>query len=275
MNILVTLDRNYLEPLRVMLGSMFMNHPHDSFDIYMISEGLTIQDMNELTSFCHIHRSRLHPVKMNEAIFQNAPSKRYYSKSMYYRLLAAELLPGDLDKILYLDPDILIINHLSELYHLDLDDKLFAAASHTDNLGFSDMVNRLRLENYDAERYYNSGVLLMNLYRMREEVRKQTIFDYIEKNGKRLVLPDQDVLNALYGHQIVEVDETLWNFDSRHFERYYLQSKGLKDIDWIVENTAILHFCGKKKPWKKDYMDQFSLLYKHYQVLTRKMRSTF
>lgn len=41
------------------------------------------------------------------------------------------------------------------------------------------------------------------------------------------------------------------------------------DLDWVIEHTAILHFCGKAKPWKKGYLYRFGLLYKHYEQLTR------
>ena len=129
MNILVTLDRNYLQPLRVMLGSLYLNNPGETFEIYLVGDGLQAQDWEELERQC-ARRGALHPVTVPEDLFAAAPVVRYYSRAMYYRLLAAQLLPAELDRVLYLDPDILVINPLRPLYDTNLEGKLMAASVH-------------------------------------------------------------------------------------------------------------------------------------------------
>ena len=189
----------------------------------------------------------------------------------YSAVLGAELLPRSLDRVLYLDPDILVINPVRALYDTDLEGDLMAAATHTGLLaGITDPVNRLRLENYEAEAYYNSGVLVMDLSAMRREVRPGDIFDYAREHADILLMPDQDVLNGLYGGQILGVDDSLWNYDARRFDRYLLLSQGERDMDWVMDHTAILHFCGKRKPWNHSYQGRFSALYKHYQRLVER-----
>ena len=270
MNILVTLDRNYLPPLRVMLGSLLRNDPRETFDIYTIGDGLRPEDWAGLEALC-AGRGRIHPVEVPSDLFAGAPVARYWTRAMYYRLLAAELLPRSLDRVLYLDPDILVINPVRALYDTDLEGDLMAAATHTGLLaGITDPVNRLRLENYEAEAYYNSGVLLMDLTAMRREVRPADIFGYAREHADILLLPDQDVLNGLYGGQILGVDDSLWNYDARRFDRYLLVSQGEKDMDWVMDHTSLLHFCGKRKPWNRSYQGRFSALYKHYQRLVER-----
>ena len=78
------------------------------------------------------------------------------------------------------------------------------------------------------------------------------------------------MLNGLYGGQILGVDDSLWNYDARRFDRYLLVSQGEKDMDWVMAHTAILHFCGKRKPWNHSYQGRFSALYKHYQQLAQR-----
>lgn len=267
MNILVTLDRNYLPPLRVMLGSLLLNNPGEHFEIYVIGDGLTEEDLTGLERLCGM-RGRIYPVNVPAALFAEAPVARYWTRAMYYRLLAAELLPRELERVLYLDPDILVINSIRPLYDTDLKENLMAAATHTGLLaGITDPVNRLRLENYEAEAYYNSGVLLMDLAAMRREVRPADIFNYAREHEDILLLPDQDILNGLYGGRILGVDDSLWNYDARRFDRYLLVSQGERDMDWVMEHTAILHFCGKRKPWNRSYQGRFAALYKHYRRL--------
>ncbi len=273
MNILVTLDRNYLPPLRVMLTSLLANDPGETFDVYLIGDGLTAEDLWSLEALL-APRGRLRPVEVPEGLFDGAPVARYWTRAMYYRLLSAQVLPAELERVLYLDPDILVINPVRPLYGTDLAGDLMAAATHTGLLaGITDPVNRLRLENDEAEAYYNSGVLLMDLEAMRREVRPADIFDYAREHADILLLPDQDILNGLYGGRILGVDDSLWNYDARRFDRYLLTSQGAKDMDWVMGHTAILHFCGRRKPWQRSYQGRFSALYKHYQRLAERQLS--
>lgn len=269
MNILVTLDRNYLQPLRVMLGSLYLNNPGETFDIYLVGDGLQAEDWADLERLC-ARRGALHPVTVPEDLFAAAPVVRYYSRAMYYRLLAAQLLPAELDRVLYLDPDILVINPLRPLYDTNLEGKLMAASVHRGLTDISSRVNRLRLDTPEAEGYFNSGVLVMDLAAMRRRMDPAEIFAYARDHADVLILPDQDILNGLYSTELYPVEERLWNYDARRFDRYQLSSQGEMDMDWVMDHTAVLHFCGKRKPWHKSARGRFSALYKHYQrLLTR------
>ncbi len=77
---------------------------------------------------------------------------------------------------------------------------------------------------------------------------------------------------AAFGYQFfpVRVDDTLWNYDARNYNNYRLRSAGAHDLPWMMEHTAILHFCGKAKPWKPGYVYRFGVLYHHYAQLTRR-----
>lgn len=270
MNIFVTLDRNYMKPLRVMLGSMYLNNPGEDFDIYIAADGIEPHDLFGLDRLCIGGKVDYHFLQVDDALFESAPVIRYYSKAMYYRLLAAQLLPGDLDRALYLDPDILVIGRLRTLYNVELGDSLYAAAMHRGLTGISAPLSKVRIPDYEGNAYFNSGVLLMNLKLLRQEANPQAIFDYVQKHRQALLLPDQDVLNGMYAARILPIDESIWNYDARKFETYHLASQGRADMDWVAENTAILHFCGKRKPWNPSYRGRFSALYKQYdQMIAR------
>lgn len=268
MNIFVTLDRNYLPPLRTMLYSLFANNPGERFDVYAAADGLTAQDWQDLNTLAARYDSKIISIPIKDEWFTSAPTVRYYSRAMYYRLLAAQILPQELDRILYLDPDILVINPVRALYDVPMGDRLFAAAMHRGLTGISGTISRIRLPNYEADEYYNSGVLMMNLVRLREEISPKDIFDYTEKYRMALILPDQDILNGLYASRILPVDEVLWNYDARKYESYRLASQGEANLDWVIANTSIIHFCGKEKPWQKSCRSRFAALYKHYMHRT-------
>ena len=102
-------------------------------------------------------------------------------------MLAAQFLPEDLERVLYLGPDVLIINSLKPLWELEMGDFLFAAASHTGKTEIANSVNRLRLGT--DRNYYNSGVLLMELGSCRRAIVPEDVFRFVEDHAAELVLP--------------------------------------------------------------------------------------
>ena len=64
-------------------------------------------------------------------------------------------------------------------------------------------------------------------------------------------MPDQDILNALFSKQIKSIDEKFYNYDARRYRYYKLKTNRVWDMDHVIRNTVIIHFCGKRKPWKK------------------------
>lgn len=263
-NLLFSIDDGYVNQFKVTLYSIVRNSRQKSFNVYVLQKG-KLESHDNITSFCQQLGITYCPVVIGEEAFEDAPTTDRYPETIYYRLLAHDYLPQNLDRILYIDADILCINDISELYNLDLTDKLYAAASHTSDSNIPELVNKLRLRNFEAESYFNSGVLLMNLETIRKEVSRKDILDYIAQNSLRLLLPDQDVLNALYGHRTKQIPDQIYNYDARYNALYFTRSSGKWDLDWVIEHTVFLHFCGRDKPWKKSYRGRYSALYKHYQ----------
>ena len=267
-SLLVSLDQAYLPQLQVLLTSLYLNNPGERFDLYLLHSEIPAHALAPVTQQCLRLQYHLYPILMEEQLFADAPTTKQYPREMYYRLLAGTVLPRQLNRILYLDPDILVINPLRPLWELDLATHLFAAAAHTGKTELANSVNRIRLgTNHD---YYNSGVLLMNLEECRRSISAEQIFRYVAEHEKEMLLPDQDILNALYGKRILPLDDALWNYDARNYNTYRLASAGQHELNWVLQHTAILHFCGRAKPWKPGYFYRFGVLYLHYaQVTTR------
>ena len=267
MNLLFAVDDNYVDQLLTTLYSVYDNSRQTQLDIYILqSQPLTQND--RITAFCQRIGATYHPVLIAADAFDDAPTTDRYPKTIYYRLLAHEYLPQDLDKILYMDADILCLNPIQDLYDMDLGDKLYAAASHVSDDNVLDLVNKLRLQNFEMESYFNTGTLLMNLAAIRQTVKRQDIMDYIAANASALILPDQDVLNGLYGHYTLEVPDEIYNYDARYSLLYQARNRDW-DLDWVVANTVFLHFCGRAKPWLPDYNSRYAGLFKHYQHKAR------
>lgn len=124
-------------------------------------------------------------------------TRDYYSKTTYFRLFLPNLYP-QYDKVLYLDSDIVILDDIANLYNIDMGDNLVAAAP-DDVIQFNE-VFQTYVEKVvgvaDYRRYFNAGVLLMNLHQLRR-FKFQEKFIYLLDRIRFSVAQDQDYLNRL------------------------------------------------------------------------------
>ncbi|AYW49287.1 glycosyltransferase family 8 protein [Tetragenococcus halophilus] len=264
-NLLFSIDDQFVEQMKTTLFSIYQNtDASHQFTVYVLQKKLLEQN-EAIKSFCTKWKMNYVPLVIGEdSLFEYAPVSSRYPETIYYRLMVHKFLPYSVDKILYLDADILCINDFSDLYQLDLKEYLYAAASHKKLTNMTKMINQVRLKTYEAEGYYNSGVLLINAKKAREEVQAEDIFRFIKENQYNLLLPDQDILNGLYGNKILPIPDEIYNYDVRKNATYDAISMGEWDLDWITRNSVFLHFCGREKPWEDKYRGRYAALYKHF-----------
>ena len=143
--ILTTLDQNYLPRLQVLLTSVYLNNPGEQADIWLMHSRIPAEALEPVSKLCRLFGFGFSAVQIDGSSFQGAPVSRQYPKEMYYRLLASQFLPEDLHRIIYLDPDILVINSLRPLWDMDMEGNLFAAASHTGMTELANNINQIRL----------------------------------------------------------------------------------------------------------------------------------
>ena len=257
-NVLVTLDENYLPHLNVMLFSLLHSNPDCNFDVYLLHSAIGEEALTQTRSLL-APAGRLISVPVTDMGLDDAPTTARYPQEIYYRIFAARYLPQSHDRILYLDPDIIVNGSIKELYQLPVEDYFFAAASHTGE--FLRIFNGIRLEMEEDSPYINSGVMLMNLDLLRREQNYEDVFHFIEEMKSRLILPDQDIISSLYGSRIYALDTFRYNMTERLFQWHSPFEKGL-DLHWVREHSVIIHYCGRNKPWKEKYLGQLDVFYR-------------
>lgn len=256
-NILVTLNEAYVPYLNVMLSSLIYNNQDCFFDIYLLHTSIPDIAMKKTRDIIG-QAGNLIMVEVHDIGLENAPTTARYPTEIYYRIFAARYLPQTLDRILYLDPDIIVNGSVKELYNIPMDSYYFAAASHIG--GFMQKINEIRLDMDEESPYINSGVMLMNLERLRNEQNFDDVFTFIEKRKNFLILPDQDVISSLYGSKIYALDSFRYNMTEKLFRTHSLFEKDL-NLEWVKKNSIIIHYCGRNKPWKNNYSGQLNVFY--------------
>lgn len=259
MNLLFAINRKFSDLLCNCIRSVVKNGGAKHYDAYILHSDLTDVDtalIRERTG----ERVTCHFLSVDESMFDGFPESSRYPKQIYYRLAAPLLLPEDLDRILYLDVDLVVINSLQELYNLDMGDNYYAACSHVRE--FLTKFNQKRLGVEEDVPYINTGVMVMNLPLLRENLTMEQIRQTAQKKMRTFMLPDQDLLTVMHGDRIKLVDTMRYNLSDRMLSIHNSDPRNEKlDLQWVRENAVIIHYYGKNKPWKEGYNGQLDVFF--------------
>lgn len=252
-NICFSSDNNYAQHLAVTLASVFENN-NDELRVYVLDGGISDENKEKILALKNDYDFEIEFVKIDKSMFDKCPAgkKNHVTLATYYRLLLADICPN-VDKILYLDVDLVVRSNLKELFDIDMKGKYFAGVSDCE-----EMVNTARL---GLEKYCNAGVILLNLQKWREDNITEKFFKWMEENSERIVLHDQDVLNSTLQDGILSLDKH-WNVQVSKYD-------SSKDFVKILPEAKIIHYIGKHKPWHADNKQLAKNEYFKYLKLTQ------
>lgn len=248
-HIACSIDEGYVMPLCGMLSSLFMRHQGIPTRIHVLTGTLSTVAQTRLEQFMREQRADFHQYAIPDSFFQDQRLiYSHFSKANFYRLLIPELVM-DVERMLYLDVDILVRRSLVSLYSADLKGHPVAAVSDAYPQG-----DCHRLDIPDHLGYFNSGVLVMDLPTWRRERIAVHAMDYLTQHNndpERCRYADQDGLNVVLQGRWLALSET-WNFNIYHCSQ---DPQRLPDSRLAVlrEGPAIIHFADHKKPWKREY----------------------
>ncbi len=264
MNILVAINGQYIKQLNVLLNSIQKSNKDENFSVYIFNKNLSKEQIEEIKNGLDLNKFCINDIKLNESKFDNLlVREQRYPVEIYFRIFAVKYLPNDIDRILYLDADTLVINKLDELYNMDFEGNYFIAATHVKKVVHK--FNEIRLGIDENNPYINTGVLLINLKELRKIKIEKEVIDFMQKNSKKLLLPDQDIINAMYGNKIKLVDDLKYNLGDRNLNLYNLNNPKKKiGIKWICKNTIIIHYFGRNKPWNNGYVGRLGCFYNKF-----------
>lgn len=260
MNLLVAINKSYIKYLKTLIKSIENSNPEKKFDIYVLHKDLTNHDIKNIQSELS-NKIKIISIKISNKEIEKYPVyEKRYPVEIYFRLFASKYLPKNIERVLYLDTDIIVINDLTKLYNIDFENNYYIGATNIRKMMHK--FNEFRLGIKKDSAYINTGVLLINLKELRKIDVETKINKYIRKNKRKLMLPDQDIISALYGNKIKLIDNLKYNLGDRGL---YLHNKINKnnqiDINWVIKNTVIIHYYGKNKPWNKNYKGILNCFY--------------
>lgn len=252
-HILLCTDSHYAPYCGVTATSALENAGGHPVEVHIFTDHLTADEIRRFKALesrydCHVD---INPIPRHELLMLPQDVKQW-PPSSFMRLMAAKLLPADLQRVIYLDCDIAVDSPLLPLWKMALGDKLCAVAPD----GPDDHPNRVYKATLEVNSvYFNSGIMVMNLDAMRQSGILDQALDILRTSGNKYRCPDQDVLNILINGRVVYLPISC-NLQSSQLLRHrpHLPASEASLVSKILRHNirAIIHYTSEFKPWTTD-----------------------
>ena len=266
-HIACNIDANFMQHCAVTLVSLFENNKSADICVHIVAPSLSEENQqilrNLVASYGNDIRFYFPPEDLLSCFAIKKFGKRI-SMATYYRCMFSAILPDDVEKVLYLDCDIVALGDISEFWNTDLSG---CGAACIEDIGKDEDERYERLHYDRSYSYFNAGVLLINLDYWREHKVDKQCVEYFQTYPERILFNDQDLLNVVLHKDKVFVP-LKWNMQDG-FYRYGIDKKV---ADWNsfreeLLHPVILHYTNKK-PWNYDSMHPLRSEYYKYLDMT-------
>lgn len=257
MNIALTFDDNYLEQSIILMTSILANG-NERVTFHIVDGGLSEDSKTTLKKFpnCEVKF-----YSVDENIFKDYVKSDYYPVSMMYTMVLPELI--DVERLIYLDSDMVVNSSLKELYEMDFEDNYIAAVEDANGKKY---VKKFGLK--PTSKFFNTGVMLVNCAKWRaDKISDKAVEFAMAHTGTRFGY-DQTSLNLLLEGKVKFID-LKWNLQYCPINVWATYDDELQYKN-AIKNPNIIHYVGDYKPWKKglSYFNPKSADYFKYHKLT-------
>ncbi|MDC7279111.1 glycosyltransferase family 8 protein [Butyrivibrio fibrisolvens] len=275
MDVVYITDEYYIMPTTVSIVSLIENNKEAFGTIYVICEGCTAKELEKILNL-KTYRWDIKIINVDSEKYieleQELKDKTntHVSRAALHKFSIPNLIK-DVDKILYIDGDIIVNKSIKNLFDIDLEGYYMAAVEDMGNLMFcykGEPSHSDRIE-MKGEKYYNSGLMLLNLKEMRKDSVGEKLLDY--RINKINYFMDQDAFNYCMHERILELSYK-FNFRAPLFyeanfdeiNTLFFESR-YTSYDELLNDMVILHLSANYKPW--EYYTQFfsDIFLKYYK----------
>lgn len=248
-DIMIAPDDNYVPHCAALMASILLNCDSTSYIRFHIPYvKISDENKNKLESLKSIRPFDISFYDMSKIDLSGFPLNRdYISVATYYRLFINEFMPKDVERVLYLDCDIIVERDLKELWDINLDGYYAGVCEDECSLD-----NLLRMKLKSSDFCFNAGVVLFNMLELRKINFTKECIDYYNKNWQFILLQDQDILNGVFDGKCKKMP-LCWNAATPFFmyKLWKLTAPSNERFEAIY-NPAIIHYDFNPKPWKDD-----------------------
>ena len=259
-HILCATDDNYARHCGVMICSICHNHKDNNLCFHIIENNLSDDSKSKIKSITDNYNQKLvfHRIDDNLLVGLKLEGKNYTSLSVYYRLFVTKIITDSfIEKILYLDCDIVVLKDIESLFYIDMTDYTIAAVRDINQPMYEDQSFQISFSYQD--RYFNSGVILINMSNWIKYKIEDKLIEFC-KRERKVYFPDQDALNKIFRGKWLELPP-YWNrFNLVEYNKISFKNK--RDELIYIYNPAIVHYASPTaRPWMNLKFIPFSSIY--------------
>ena len=239
-DIVTACDDGYAQHAHVLVESMLSTNPDCNFRVYvLVPAGFT--HAGRLSQLENHANCEIALVEIDTALVGDLRVSGHITTAAYFRLLIGDVLPAKLKRILYFDSDIVVAGDVLPLWQTDLDDNIIGAVADATPEEEHERVRRIVLTG--GKSYFNSGVMLVDLARWREEDIAGKALAFCREHPDRLHYWDQCALNYVLAGDVLSLD-VVWNMQNWHVGKAAAE----KDRQSVFDSARVVHFTALK-PW--------------------------
>lgn len=266
-HIACNIDSNYVKHCAVTLVSLFENNKEEKFTIHILTGGLSANEKTLLVDIGKHYGNSLCFYTPDSRLLKGFTIRKFskrISMATYYRCILSEIIPHDINRLLYLDCDIVVLDKIRSFWEMPLEGIGVAAV---EDIGCGERQRYEILQYPMADSYFNAGVLLINLDYWRQHNVAQACIKYFHAYPERILFNDQDLLNSILHRDKVLVS-LKWNVQDGFFRNPKVLSTEWKEkYADVLKHPVILHYTNRK-PWEYDSQHPLRQEYFKYLDLT-------
>ncbi|TWU37414.1 glycosyltransferase family 8 protein [Novipirellula artificiosorum] len=263
-------DENYAMPLAVTLRSAVDHLAMDrALQVYIFDGGIRCESKQRIEESCCEDRVSIEFVTIDMSILKDVPVSEHVNAASYLRLLIPDVLPRSIGRVIYLDSDLLVCKDLSELWEMPLGENAILAAQDsaapyldssiaTSNFSLCarylaaprPIANYESLEMSPYAKYFNAGVLVIDVDHWRRERLDEELFACLDQHRAHVLWWDQYALNVVMYGRWGELDMR-WN-QTAHLFAYPAHGESpfrKRSMALLRKDPWIIHFTSSLKPW--------------------------
>lgn len=250
-DIVTAADAAYVPHVGAMLHSLFERNPQERFAVHFLHRPRLSGDLlQKLAAVCDRHGARFASTEVPHDWLAGFPVDDRYPEEAWYRVILPRLLP-ELSRVLWLDADTITLQPIRALWETPLRGLPLAASPNAMLYAFVAGVAKMGIPQF-RDRYFNTGVLLLDLALMRAEDSELALRGAAARYRPWIKFADQDVLNCVYHDRYVRL-HAAWNWMTHHYINVpeVVRVFGRKEYREARGAPRILHFTGAApiKPW--------------------------
>lgn len=253
-NIAYGIDDNYARCMATSIASFCINNKDKNFCFYIVASDLSDKTKIKLKVLAKDYNINIIIYEINKDFFRDMPIIHEISLATYFRILLPNLVLN-VDKLYYIDADIICLKDADSFFCINLEDNIIAAVPDSEKMNNK----RNKALNLGQHIYFNAGILIIDIEKWNNNKISDKILTVINKYKNIIKYEDQDALNIVLSKKV--------RYISKKFNCI-----NLKDID--VREIVLLHFANHPKPWNRFWFlnvinNEFTKnLYSKYEEIT-------